>query len=147
MVDEAATQGVFTGISIGGRFSWTPTDLATFSNYFKLPMAGNIGKDGRYDNAVVYGLYRSSSPFSEKSPYLAFFSTNLIPQCKETCARMRSDGLPVRCFKNDIRNEVCDRITDIPKSECEALVDFYDSTNGDGWTKGYSGRAGEVGKV
>ncbi|MDR0607331.1 MAG: hypothetical protein LBG52_03050 [Candidatus Peribacteria bacterium] len=41
----------------------------------------------------------------------------------------------------------CESITDIPLLECEALVDFYYSTNGNEWTKGSSGRAGEEGKV
>lgn len=27
----------------------------------------------------------------------------------------------------------CDNVTEIPQSECEALVDFYYSTNGDNW--------------
>jgi hypothetical protein len=59
----------------------------------------------------------------------------------------RTYGMSLRCFKNDIRNEVCNRVTDISKAECKALVDFYYSTNGDGWTKGYSGRAGEAGQI
>jgi hypothetical protein len=33
----------------------------------------------------------------------------------------------------------CDIVNDIPRVECEALVDFYYSTSGDGWTKGFSG--------
>ncbi|MEI6118215.1 MAG: hypothetical protein WCP92_03020 [bacterium] len=28
----------------------------------------------------------------------------------------------------------CDTVTDIPKSECQALVNFYNATNGSGWT-------------
>jgi hypothetical protein len=32
----------------------------------------------------------------------------------------------------------CDVVTDIPKEECEALVDFYYSMNGDGWITGHS---------
>jgi hypothetical protein len=47
--------------------------------------------------------------------------------------------MSLRCFKNDIRNEVCNRVTDISKAECKALVDLYYSTNGDNWTKGFSG--------
>jgi hypothetical protein len=27
----------------------------------------------------------------------------------------------------------CDNVTQIPKLECQALVDFYNSTNGDDW--------------
>jgi hypothetical protein len=36
-------------------------------------------------------------------------------------------------YPND--NEICNKITDIPKSECKALVDFYESINGDEWKK------------
>jgi hypothetical protein len=50
----------------------------------------------------------------------------------------RSHAFPLRCFK-DRKEIICDRITDIPNSECKALVDFYYSTNGDGWVKGFSG--------
>jgi len=28
----------------------------------------------------------------------------------------------------------CDNVTEIPKTECEALVALYNSTNGPGWT-------------
>ncbi|MEK7989369.1 MAG: leucine-rich repeat domain-containing protein, partial [Thiotrichaceae bacterium] len=38
-------------------------------------------------------------------------------------------GLPVSGFAFS-----CQDVTEIPVSECEALVDFYDSTNGDNWT-------------
>jgi hypothetical protein len=33
----------------------------------------------------------------------------------------------------------CDAVTDIPRVECEALVDFYYSTNGNEWTNGAGG--------
>jgi hypothetical protein len=38
-------------------------------------------------------------------------------------------------------------VNDIPEIECKALVDFYYSTNGDGWTKGFSGWAGETEQI
>ena len=28
----------------------------------------------------------------------------------------------------------CNNVTDVPKTECEALVALYDSTDGDNWT-------------
>ncbi|GHV25665.1 hypothetical protein FACS1894176_04720 [Bacteroidia bacterium] len=34
---------------------------------------------------------------------------------------------------------ICASIADIPEIECKALVDFYYSTHGDEWTKGFSG--------
>jgi hypothetical protein len=110
-------------------------------NDLLLPLAGvRLNNNGFVNYQGNYGSYWSSSPRSTNSYDLSISSLNINP----TNGDNRSYGLSVRCFKN---MEVCDRVTDIPKAECKALVDFYYSTNGDGWTKGYAGRTGEAGKI
>jgi|GEM_PF-2010697 len=32
-----------------------------------------------------------------------------------------------------VQPPICERVTDIPQSECEALVEFYNATDGDNW--------------
>ncbi|MDR0860578.1 MAG: hypothetical protein LBO09_06480 [Candidatus Peribacteria bacterium] len=96
-----------------------------------------------YDSAIVdlynnNGRYWSSS-LSSTSPTNASNFSLRPSSINPNTSNVRSLGYSVRCFKNDIRNEICNRITDIPKAECKALVDFYYSTNGDGWTNGSGG--------
>jgi hypothetical protein len=69
-----------------------------------------------------------------------FYSLLLYKMKKLLLGTMMTVGLLVSggvSLANDYTP--CDVVTDIPRVECEALVDFYYSTNGDGWTKGFSG--------
>ena len=44
------------------------------------------------------------------------------------------DGMALIQVDKAISPTICNDVTEIPKAECEALVTFYDSTNGDNWT-------------
>ena len=103
-----------------------------------LPLAGYRNREtGMLSSQDSGARYRASTPnnASTSAHALLFNSTSLQPQSSYG----RSYGFSVRCFKNDIKNEVCSKITDIPRDECEALVDFYYSTNGDEWINGSGG--------
>ncbi len=58
----------------------------------------------------------------------------------EICDDGEDNGTPWSCntmCTGQVAPEVtgfCDTVTDIPKSECQALVNFYNATNGSGWT-------------
>jgi hypothetical protein len=103
--------------------------------YFKIPLAGQRTYNSGSLNNYTRATYLWSSVGSNTYSAVVYFYRN---ELFVNVGSNRSSAYSLRCFKNR-KERICGKITDIPQDECNALVDFYDSTNGDGWTRGFSG--------
>jgi hypothetical protein len=142
LVHGAYNTGIFVWTPVTGWYTVSNQFLQQFINYFQLPLAGGIYRTTALPYNYGIAHYYSSTSSGIAANILRIQNNTI----RYDVGSFRAVALPLRCFKNR-RDIICDRVTDIPKAECEALVDFYDSTNGDDWTKGFSGRVGEAGEA
>ncbi|MCK5521943.1 MAG: leucine-rich repeat domain-containing protein [Thiomargarita sp.] len=105
-----------------------PSELGNLTSLVSLRLENNPDLTDPLPSTLAANLTKLSSFY--------FYSTNLCEPIDSPfqtwlgeLSSLKSTGL--RCGTGDFVN--CDDVTDIPNSECEVLIDFYDSTDGDNW--------------
>ncbi|WP_166404777.1 leucine-rich repeat domain-containing protein [Desulfonema ishimotonii] len=122
-----------------------PVEIGNLSNLETLyldrnQLTGNVPEEiASLTNLESFAVYNNQLdgclPVALKniSLFSFYFAGNDLREPEDTDFQNWLDGLTF-VSRTNIPCTICDSITDIPKTECEALVALYNSTDGDNWT-------------